>query len=99
MDEDKVISLFDAQGGEHKFQQVAGIKLGTQRYAVLAPLDEVPGLRKDQALVFSIADGGEDKATLSIVTDGDVIEAVFQEYHALMERKFEEKASSDPAML
>lgn len=88
------VTLLSADGKELRFEQVAGIQLGTQQYAVLSPVEEIPGIQKNQALIFAVDSGDPRRASLRLVTDPAVIEAVFQEYSAIMQKEFE-KCSSE----
>lgn len=96
MSENKMISLWTGDGREIKFEQVAGIRLGNRRFAVLAPVEKLPGMQENQALVFEITKGEGEDARLNIVTDPVIVEAVFQEYQAVMARKMEEQARAKP---
>lgn len=87
------VALLSADGKKLHFEQVAGIRLGAQQYAVLSPADEVPGVQKNQALVFAVDSGDAQRAALRLVTDPAVIEAVFREYSAIMQKEFEKRSS------
>lgn len=87
------VTLLSADGKELRFEQVAGIRLGARQYAVLSPADEVPGVQKNQALVFAVDPGDPQRASLRLVTDPAVIEAVFREYSAIMQKEFEKRSS------
>lgn len=87
------VTLLSADGKELRFEQVAGIRLGARQYAVLSPADEVPGVQKNQALVFAVDSGDPQRASLRLVTDPAVIEVVFREYSAIMQKEFEKRSS------
>ena len=87
------VTLLSADGKELRFEQVAGIRLGARQYAVLSPADEVLGVQKNQALVFAVDSGDPQRASLRLVTDPAVIEVVFREYSAIMQKEFEKRSS------
>ena len=96
MSENNMISLWTGDGREMKFEQVAGIRLGSRRFAVLAPVEKLPGMQDNQALVCEITKGEGEDARLNIVTDPALVEAVFQEYQAVMAQKMEDQARAKP---
>lgn len=83
------ITLHTADGKPLQLEPVAMLRLGTDEYAVLAPIGQESGQK--QAYVFSVTKGVDGEASLRIVTDPDVLNAVFQEYCALEQKKFSDK--------
>ena len=77
------VTLYDEQNRAVTFDQVAVIPLNGRIYVILKPLDEVVGVAEDEALVFEIVEI-EDEDALVITNDGDVIDAVFEEYYKLL---------------
>ena len=77
------VTLYDEQNRAVTFDQVAVIPLNGRIYVILKPLDEVVGVAEDEALVFEIVEI-EDEDALVITDDGDVIDAVFEEYYKLL---------------
>lgn len=83
------ITLHTADGKPLELEPVAMLCLGADEYAVLAPVGQESGQK--QAYVFSVTKGADGEASLRIVTDPDVLNAVFREYCALEQRKFAAK--------
>lgn len=77
------IVLYNEDGKEITFEQVALIPLDGVPYVILKPLCGFEGLDEDEALVFAITEyEGED--VLEIVEDDETIDAVFEEYYAML---------------
>lgn len=88
---DDIITLSTSNGNEIDFIDIAGIALNGNFYAILQPVNMLPGMNEDEALVFQVIqnDNGEDN--FNIVLDDNVIDAVFKEY----DRLFDEAVSND----
>ena len=82
-DNDELIVLFNEKGEEIAFEQVALIPIENKIYAILKPARPIEGLGEDEGIVFSIelSDGGEEY--LALVTDEQIIDAVFRIYDDL----------------
>ena len=82
-DNDDIVTLQTADGEEVDFVEIAGIAYEGNFYAILQPVELLEGMDEDEALVFLVERGenGEDK--FSIVTDDDIMDAVFAEYDRL----------------
>ncbi len=83
------ISLFNEKGDEVKFEQVAIIPRGEDVYAILKPVEKTEGIEDDEALVFKIELEEElsDEGYLSLVSDVDLIDEVFEAYNKLFEEE------------
>ena len=82
-EEDDVITLLTANGTEVRFIEIAGIAYKGGFYAILKPQDPIEGLGEDEALVFRVATGPDGEDRFDIVTDDEIITAVFAEYDRL----------------
>ena len=82
-DNDELIVLFNEKGEEIAFEQVALIPIENKIYAILKPARPIEGLGEDEGIDFSIelSDGGEEY--LALVTDEQIIDAVFRIYDDL----------------
>lgn len=77
------IVLYNENNEEVSFEQIALIPLDEQVYAILKPLGDFEGVGEDEALVFTIAeDDGED--VLVVEDREEIIDAVFEEYYAML---------------
>lgn len=78
------IILYNEENEPVEFEQIALIPLDGCDFVILHPVLDMEGVGEDEALVFAIEEvDGED--ALVIVDDDDVVDAVFEEYYALLE--------------
>ena len=80
---DAVISMFTASGEQIDFAVIAYIPLEGKVYYIMQPLMLLQGMGEDEALVFECQQVSEEEAHYTIVTDEDVIDAVFAQYDRL----------------
>ena len=87
-EESCTVVLFDEEGRAVSFESAATVEHGGRLYEILAPTEPLMGieLEDDEALVFERAEG-EEGTVFSLVTDEDVIDAVFAEYDRLWEEE------------
>ncbi|MBQ8381299.1 MAG: DUF1292 domain-containing protein [Clostridia bacterium] len=88
--DDDIVTLSTAEGEDIDFVEIAGIAHEGKFYAILQPVELLPGMEDDEALVFLVDrdDAGNDR--FSIVLEDDIIDAVFEKYNELLD-----KAESD----
>ncbi len=81
---DDIVTLLSVTGEEIDFIEIAGIAHKGNFYAILQPVELIPGMSDDEALVFKVsrAENGEDKFEIEL--DEDIIDAVFKEYNRLL---------------
>ena len=82
---DDVITLLTENGTEVRFLEIAGIAYNGGFYAILQPEELLEGMEEDEALVFKVTKGEDDRDLFNIETDDNVIEAVFAEYERLLD--------------
>ena len=82
---DDIVTLTTADGEEVDFVEIAGIAYKGNFYAILQPVELLDGMEEDEALVFSVKRGINGEDNFEIVTDDDIIDAVFAEYDRLLE--------------
>ena len=82
---DDIITLTTADGEEINFIEVAGIAYNGKFYSSLAREEPLEGMDDDEALVFEVTRGANDEDSFSIVTDDDILDAVFAEYNRLLD--------------
>lgn len=84
-EDDNIVTLTSNTGEEIDFVEVAGIAYKGNFYAILQPVNLLPGMDDDEALVFKVSrgNGGEDKFEIEL--DDDIIDAVFEEYNRLVD--------------
>ena len=90
-DEIPILTLFDEEGRGTRFESVATVEYGGRLYEILAPLEPMIGIEFEdgEALVYELSEN-EGGVSFSLVTDDDVIDAVFAEYDRLWEEEGEE---------
>ena len=85
-DDEDIVTLLSANGEEVDFVEIAGIALYGRFYAILQPVELLPGMDDDEALVFEVInDGGDDQ--FNIVLDDEIVDAVFAEYNRLLDEQ------------
>jgi hypothetical protein len=82
-DSDDIVTLQTADGEEVDFVEIAGIAYEGNFYAILQPVELLEGMDEDEALVFLVERGEDGEDKFSIVTDDDIMDAVFAEYDRL----------------
>lgn len=86
---DKII-LFNENGDEIAFEQIAIIPILEKTYAILKPIQPIDGLGEDEGLVFSIEQNEAGEEYLALTVDEDIIDAVFTVYDALVSEEYDE---------
>lgn len=77
------IVLYTEEDEAVTFEQVALIPLDGEMYVILKPIEMMEGVADDEALVFAIIEDDEEDV-LEIVEDDDIVDAVFEEYTAML---------------
>lgn len=75
------IILYDENGNETEFMQIALIPLQPRIFAILKPLNN-DLLAEDEALVFELI--LDDDPYLEVCDEDDMVDAVFQAYYDLL---------------
>ena len=83
-EEDGIVTLLSATGEEIDFVEIAGIAYKGHFYAILQPVELLPGMGDDEALVFEVS-RVDDNDSFEIVLDDEIIDAVFAEYGKLLD--------------
>ena len=92
------ITLFDTEGKKLVFEQVAIIPYGKKDYVILKPMDKLPGIADNEAIVFSIEKNVEGETILQVETNEDTAISVFDEYYNLLEEETKKsKSAKKPA--
>ena len=73
------VVLLNGNGEETEFEKIATVEVDGSVYFVLRPLEEVPDVAPDEAMIFALTEQ-EREEFLSLVTDGAVIDQVFKKY-------------------
>ena len=92
--EDDIITLTSANGEDIDFIEIAGIAYKDGFYAILQPVELLPEMEDDEALVFKVTrrEDGSDK--MDLVADDEIIDAVFGEYYRLLD-ELEEREKNE----
>lgn len=80
---DDPVVLYDENGDEVQFDQVAVIPIDEVVYVILCPITPMEGVGEDEGVVFSI-DEKDGEECLTLITEEDIIDKVFAEYEALV---------------
>ena len=86
-DNEDPVTLYDEKGKAYKFDQVAIIPMEEKLFAILKPIDEVPGVADDEAIVFLISEKENGETTLVVETDEALAMRVFDEYYKLLDEQ------------
>lgn len=78
-----IITLKAADGEEIEFKEIAEVKLGTKTYAVLQPVELLPGMSDDEVLVFLVTRMGSDNK-YDIVTDDGIVDKVLKKCNQMV---------------
>lgn len=84
------IVLFDENGKETEFEQIAIIPVKEQIFAILRPVEKMEGVNEDEGLVFELEETPEGEELLNLLDpeeDDDLIDIVFEEYYKLLEQE------------
>ncbi|MBO5215179.1 MAG: DUF1292 domain-containing protein [Clostridia bacterium] len=81
------IILENERGEKIVFEQIAVIPKVEDLYCILKPVEPIDGLEEDEALVFKILENEEGEASLTLETDEDVIDEVFNVYYDLLDEE------------
>ncbi len=83
-EDNDIVTLLTSEGEKVDFIEIAGIAHGGKFYAILQPVELLDGMGDDEALVFKVTseDGGD---IFDIELDDEIIDAVFAEYHRLLD--------------
>ncbi len=77
------IILYNENGEETEFMQVAIIPIDEKLYVILKPANPIEGLGEDEGLVFTINEDAEEPF-LELVVDFEIIDKVFDIYEDLL---------------
>lgn len=86
-EDDGIITLCNANNEEVDFIEIAGIALGSNYYLILQPVELLPGMSDDEALVFRVTRNSDGTDSFEIELDDDIIDAVFDEYNRLLDEE------------
>lgn len=85
-DNDGIITLYNEAGEAIDFVEIAGIAYKGGFYLILQPVELLPGMGDDEALVFEAKSCPDGTDSLEIVLDDEIIDAVFAEYDRLYDQ-------------
>jgi len=81
------IILYDEDGNEVSFDQVAVIPYDGELYAILKPTTKMEGVSEDEAFVFEFRELDNGNIDIAPCENDDISELVFQEYYKLLDSK------------
>ena len=84
-EDNDIVTLLSKDGEEIDFTQIAGINYKGKFYAILQPVELLEGMDDDEALVFNVKRNWKGEDSFEIVTDDEIIDAVFKEYNRLLD--------------
>lgn len=81
--DDSIITLYSNTGEAIDFEEVALISHKGNYYAVLQPVQLLPGMSDDEALVFRLGRNKDGSDKYEIELNDDIVDAVFEKYERL----------------
>ncbi len=89
------IVLYNEKGVPTEFEQVALIPLEGKLYTILCLANPNDDIGQDEGIVFSIDISDNNKKTLQIVSDDEIIGQVFDIYESLLDEYEDELSNED----
>lgn len=79
--------------GAVDFTVVAGIDHNGEHYAILQPVELLPGMEEDDAFVLKVSFHNEKSDKYEFVLDEKIIDAVFNKYDEMYDKEMNESQS------
>jgi uncharacterized protein YrzB (UPF0473 family) len=83
--QDEIISLRSATGEDIDFIAVAEINHKGGYYLILQPVELLPGMEDNEAIVFKIVRDRDGSETLQVELDDSIVDGVFEKYERLID--------------
>ena len=84
-DDDSNISLYDEDGNEVEFEQIATVPYLGETYSILRPVGAVDGFEEGDMAVFMLDLIDRESDNILTVQDEDLAAAIFAEYERMSE--------------
>ena len=78
------VIMYNDDGKEVKFDQIAVIPLGEELYCILKPITKIDGIADDEAVVFKVVEEKGREPFLSVERNEFVAIQVFDAYYDLI---------------
>lgn len=92
---DDIVTLYSDDGTEIDFIEIAGIAYQHKYYAILQPVELLPGMSEDEGVVFEVTTDKDGEDSYTIVLDDDIIDHVFEEYSRLYDEAMNNNGDDD----
>lgn len=83
--DDDIVTLQTEDGKNIDFIEIAGIAHKGGFYAILQPVELLPGMQDDEALVMKVTRDEDGNDKFSVVLDDEIIDAVFAQYNKMLD--------------
>lgn len=83
--QDEIITLRSATGEDIDFIAVAEINHKGGYYLILQPVELLPGMEDNEAIVFKIVRDRDGSETLQVELDDSIVDGVFEKYERLID--------------
>lgn len=83
--QDEIITLRSATGEDIGFIAVAEINHKGGYYLILQPVELLPGMEDNEAIVFKIVRDRDGSETLQVELDDSIVDGVFEKYERLID--------------
>ena len=83
--QDEIITLRSATGEDIDFIAVAEINHKGGYYLILQPVEVLPGMEDNEAIVFKIVRDRDGSETLQVELDDSIVDGVFEKYERLID--------------
>ena len=79
------IILYNEDGVAVEFEQIAIVPLNGRLFALLHPVEPDEGMDEDTGIVFELITLDDGEEVLEVAKGEDIIDAVFEEYYAMVD--------------
>ena len=83
--QDEIITFRSATGEDIDFIAVAEINHKGGYYLILQPVELLPGMEDNEAIVFKIVRDRDGSETLQVELDDSIVDGVFEKYERLLD--------------
>lgn len=83
--QDEIITLHSATGEDIDFIAVAEINHKGGYYLILQPVELLPGMEDNEAIVFKIVRDRDGSETLQVELDDSIVDGVLEKYERLID--------------
>ncbi|MBO4367069.1 MAG: DUF1292 domain-containing protein [Clostridia bacterium] len=88
MEQENIVELIDENDQVVRFEHIMTLEYEGDKYALLSPVDDLEDVDEGDVVIMRIEEG-EEQDTYVGVEDDEILEAVFNQYLAIVEEEEE----------